>query len=231
MFPIAMKYLYCCCFLLSFNLLGAQITDSLATTSESVLSVDSTQLSARIDSILSGTQALPKKKNFIGRFFDRSDYPNPKKALYLSLLLPGSGQIYNKQYWKAPIVYGAYTAAILNIRQNRKLFKRYRDNRIALLDDDPMTINETNLDEVSLRSLRDAALTQAETGFLILLIVHAFQSADAFVFAHLKTFEVNEDLTLRISPQMGLGPQQEWNAGINVAMSFSGKSADKPFSF
>jgi len=64
-----------------------------------------------------------------------------------------------------------------------------------------------------------------------LLIVHAFQAADAFVFSHLKTFEVNEDLSLQISPRIDLNPQQEWNAGINVAMSFSGKKATKLFSF
>ena len=226
-----MKYLFCCCFLVTFNLLDAQITDSLATNSETVLKLDTTQLSARLDSLIRAAPPAPKKKNFIGRFFDRADYPNPKKALYLSLLLPGSGQIYNKQYWKAPIVYGGYTFAILNIRNNRQDFKRFRDARIADLDEDPLTINTTGFDAVTLRSLRDAALTQAETGFLILLIVHAFQAADAFVFAHLKTFEVSEDLSLRISPQMDLGPQQQWNAGVRVAMSFSGKTAAKPRSF
>lgn len=210
----------------------AQVPDSLNIPVEQVVSVDTSQFSTGLDSILKTDLPVVKKKNFIGRFFDKKDYPNPKKALYLSLLLPGSGQIYNKQYWKVPIVYGAYTAAILNIRNNRRDYKNFRDNRIALLDDDPNTVNqEPELDAVSLRSLRDAALTKSETGFLILLIVHAFQAADAFVFSHLKTFEVNEDLSLQISPRIDLNPQQEWNAGINVAMSFSGKKATKLFSF
>ena len=210
----------------------AQVPDSLNIPVEQVVSVDTSQFSTGLDSILKTDLPVVKKKNFIGRFFDKKDYSNPKKALYLSLLLPGSGQIYNKQYWKVPIVYGAYTAAILNIRNNRRDYKNFRDNRIALLDDDPNTVNqEPELDAVSLRSLRDAALTKSETGFLILLIVHAFQAADAFVFSHLKTFEVNEDLSLQISPRIDLNPQQEWNAGINVAMSFSGKKATKLFSF
>lgn len=226
-----MKFLSCCFLLLCFNLLVAQVPDSLFVPSEIPIRVDSTKLSSKLDSLLKADMPAVKKKNFIGRFFDRADYPNPKKALYLSLLLPGSGQIYNKQYWKAPIVYGGYTFAIINIRNNRRLFKYYRDNRIADLDEDPLTINTTGFDEVTLRSLRDAALTQAETGFLILLIVHAFQAADAFVFAHLKTFEVSEDLSLQISPQLGLGPQQQWNAGINLAMSFSQNSASKPRPF
>jgi len=230
--PKTMKFLSCCFFLLCFNLLVAQVPDTLSTTPpKTVLKVDSTQLSTRLDSLVNSDQPVPKKKNFLGRFFDRKDYPNPKKALYLSLLLPGSGQIYNKHYWKAPIVYGAYTFAILNIRNNRRDFKRFRDARIAALDEDPLTVNNTGFDATSLRSLRDAALTQAETGFLILLVIHAFQAADAFVFAHLKTFEVSEDLSLRISPQMGLGPQQQWNAGVYVAMSFSGKGAPKPHPF
>ena len=183
-----MKFLSCCCLLLCFNILGAQVPDSLSTPPKTIIKVDSTQLFARLDSLLKTDQPVPKKKNFIGRFFDRKDYPNPKKALFLSLFLRGAGQFYNKQYLKVPIVVGAYTAGVINIRNRRKEFKFFRDNRIAELDEDPLTENITNFDATSLQALRDNALTRAETGFLILLAIHAVQAADAFVFAHLKTF-------------------------------------------
>lgn len=212
-------------------MLNAQLPDSLSIPTKPMPTIDTSQFATKLDSILQSEVTVPKKKNFIGRFFDRKDYPNPKKALYLSLLLPGTGQLYNKQYWKAPIVYGLYTAAIINIWDKRRAYKFYRDNRIALLDEDPNTVNQTNFDAQSLRALRDNALTNAETGFLFLLVIHAFQSADAFVFSHLKTFDVSEDLSLRISPQIGLDPQFPVNAGVQVALSFSGKNtaAPKPF--
>jgi len=214
--------------MLFFNTLVAQVPDSISIPKKQEIKMDSSRISTVVDSISKSDLPIAKTKNFIGRFFDKKDYPNPKKALYLSLLLPGSGQIYNKQYWKAPLVYGAYTGAILNIRKNRKDYKRHRDNRIALLDDDPLTINDSGLDEQSLRSFRDNALTAAETGFLILLIVHAVQAADAFVFAHLKTFDVNEDLSLQISPQVRLDPQFQWHAGVQVALTFAEKNTSSP---
>ena len=186
--------------------------------------IDSSELVTKVDSILQSDVIVPKKKNFIRRFFDKKDYPNPKKALFLSLVLPGMGQIYNKQYIKAPVVVGAYTYAIINIVDSRRAFKFFRDNRIAELDQDPTTMNITNLDAESLRSLRNSALTRAETGFLILLGIHALQAADAFVFSHLKSFDVSEDLSLQVSPQMGLDPQNQLNAGVQVALSFSSKN-------
>ncbi len=231
-----MKYLFGFFLFFCSNLLVAQLPDSLSIPTKPmqvpVPTTDSSELvTTVVDSILQSEVVVPKKKNFIGRFFDKKDYPNPKKAVFLSLLLPGSGQLYNKQYLKAPFVYGAYTFAILNIRKNRQDFKFYRDNRIAILDNDPNTVNITDFDEQSLRSLRDNALTKAETGFLILLVVHAFQAADAFVFAHLKTFDVNEDLSLQISPQMGLGPRNQLNAGVQVALSLTGKNKTRPRPF
>jgi len=223
-------FCYCCLFLFS-NVLLAQLPDSLNIPVKVEAQVDTSQISAKLDSLLQSDLPVAKKKNFIGRFFDRKDYPNPKKALFLSLILPGSGQFYNKQYLKVPIVAGLYTAGIVNISNRRAEFKFYRDNRIAELDGDPNTINITGFDEQSLRSLRDNALTNAETGFLILLVIHALQAADAFVFAHLKTFDVSEDLSLRISPQMGVDQQQQLNAGLQVALSFSNKKVESPRPF
>jgi hypothetical protein len=227
-----MKYFCCYCLILVSNLLVAQVPDSTSFPTKSVSPIDSSLLSQRLDSLLLNNSPTKKKKNFIGRFFDKKDYPNPKKALYLSLIFPGAGQIYNKQYWKAPIVWGGYTAAILNIRARRIEYRFFRDNRIAELDDDPNTINLTGLDERSLQALRDNAQTNSETAFLIILAVHTFQAADAFVFSHLKTFDVNEDLTLQINPQMSLDQyQQRWNAGVQVALSFSNKPTPTPRPF
>jgi len=226
-----MKYLCYCWLILFSNLLFAQTPDSLSIPVETVIPVDTSGLSAKIDSIMKSGLPVEKKKNFIGRFFDRKDYPNPKKALFLSLFLPGAGQFYNKQYLKVPVVVGLYTAGIINISNRQREFKFYRDNRVAALDDDPDTMNQTNLDAQSLKALRDNAQTNKETGFLLLLVIHALQSADAFVFSHLKSFDVSEDISLRISPQMGMDTRQQLNAGVQVALSFSSKKTISPRPF
>lgn len=178
-----------------------------------------------------GDSVEVKKRNFLGRIFNNDDYPNPKKALFISLVIPGSGQIYNKQYWKLPVVYGLYTGAVLNIRRHRQAVKFYRTNLRAELDDSPDTDNVTRFDANALRLLRDDALTKSETGFLLLFLLHTLQTADAFVFAHLKTFDVSEDLSMQVSPKVGMDPHLRPHAGMQILLTLRSASTQTPTPF
>jgi hypothetical protein len=139
-------------------------------------------------------------KGKIGRFL-LSDYPNPKKAALFSLVLPGSGQAYNRKWWKIPIVYaglGALTWVEIN---NINTYRLYKTNYKNLVDGDPSTIVEDPRlqlqDRVTMKANRDTARKNLEQSSLILGLGYLLSVTDAFVDAHLASFDVSDDLTLR----------------------------------
>ena len=65
--------------------------------------------------------------------------PNPKRAMWLALVLPGAGQIYNRKYWKLPIVYGGFVGCVYALRWNNQMYHDYSQAYLDLMDDDPNT--------------------------------------------------------------------------------------------
>ena len=65
--------------------------------------------------------------------------PNPQRALWLALVLPGAGQIYNRKYWKLPIIYGGFVGCIYALTWNNMMYKDYSQAYIDIMDDDPNT--------------------------------------------------------------------------------------------
>lgn len=147
---------------------------------------------------------LPRKRGFIGRFFTNK-YPNPRKAAFLSLALPGAGQAYNKRWWKLPIVYGALGGMTWLEIQNVKQYRALRDNYKLLVDDDvntnPTEEPYTRIDATSMKKYRDQWRKYVEQTSLGLGLVYLLAAADAFVDAHLHSFDVSDDLSLRVVPK------------------------------
>jgi hypothetical protein len=164
----------------------------------------------------------PKKQGFVKRFFAHK-YPNPRKAAFLSLALPGAGQAYNKRWWKLPIVYGALGGVIWlevdNVRQYRKL----RDNYRLLVDGDEST-NPTEspydrIDATSMRRYRDQWRRYVEQTSIALGLVYLLTAADAFVDAHLRSFDVSDDLSFRVVPRvqtLPLGDAPVFGVGLHM---------------
>jgi len=65
--------------------------------------------------------------------------PNPKRALWLALVFPGGGQIYNRKYWKLPIVYGGFIGCFYAMNWNNTMYKDYSQAYVDLVDKDPGT--------------------------------------------------------------------------------------------
>ena len=86
------------------------------------------QLGDSVDSAVK-LPAQPKKR-FV---------PNPKRALWLSLVVPGAGQIYNRKYWKLPIIYGGFVGCIYAMRWNNQMYHDYSQAYLDIMDDDPTT--------------------------------------------------------------------------------------------
>jgi len=166
-------------------------------------------------------EVLEKRPGFVKRIWTK-DYPNPRTAVLLSLALPGAGQIYNKKWWKLPIVYGALGgfayAEVTNIRQYRAL----RDNYKWLVDDDPNTnpteFPYTELDATSMRRYRDQWRRYVEMTTVGLGLVYVLAATEAFVDAHLTRFDVSDDLSLRIRPSLQATPDNGLAFGIGIAL-------------
>ncbi len=132
---------------------------------------------------------------------------NPKTATLLALI-PGMGQIYNRRYWKLPIVYGGLGALGYLWASNHIDYRCYRKAYLQAVDSDPNTnyqcplIAPNSIDNASLKILRDDARSNSETFLLLSVLFYGLTIGDAFVDAHLMSFDISDDLSLSIQPQM-----------------------------
>ncbi len=138
--------------------------------------------------------------------------PDPKSVMYKSMIIPGWGQIVNKQIWKVPIVYGMIGGiAWYSIYTN----SQYHDYRAAYynlnpeLPDDlrfgptPSYIPEdANLEEV--RTNRNKFRNRRDLLYVCIALAYGLQIVDAYVFAHMRSFDVSEDLSLRTRIEPGI---------------------------
>lgn len=162
-----------------------------------------------------------RKQGPIRRFFTKG-YPNPRKAALLSLVLPGAGQVYNKRWWKLPLVYGALGAAVGWELYNLDVYREARDNYKWKVDGDPNTVplpEYERASDASVRAFRDQWRRNTERSSIVLGLAYMLCATDAFVDAHLKQFDVSDDLSLRLVPQatpapggaqIGLGIRLQW---------------------
>lgn len=135
---------------------------------------------------------------------------SPKKAAIRSAILPGWGQIYNKKYWKLPIVYGALGTStgifLFNLKQYRDTRFAYKvkyNMRVLRTDSalyDQIRDNLKPISEESLRFYRNQYRRDIDYSVLFTIILWGLNVVDATVDAHLKGFDVSPNLSLHIKP-------------------------------
>jgi Family of unknown function (DUF5683) len=163
--------------------------------------------------------ASVKKQGFLRRFF-KSDYPNPNKALYASLVFPAGGQIYNRRWWKAPIVWGGYAALIYSVDWNTSRYKRLKTAYKQAVNNEPHEFEPLGYDAGDLKRLRDQFDKRRQSSYIGILILHIVQTAEAFVDCHLKTFDVSDDLSFKFKPSLEQSFASQYPAvGVGVAFS------------
>jgi hypothetical protein len=141
--------------------------------------------------------------NVVRKSWFTKDYPNPKKAAIMSLVVPGAGQVYNKGIWyvKVPVIYAALGGMVYLIDFNQSRYRRFRDAYRLKLQDQPHEFTNTRLDnERTLRVLRDNYDKNTQLSYVGIVAVYALQSVEAFVNAHLNSFDINDDLSLQLKP-------------------------------
>ncbi len=169
-----------------------------------LLALTRAEASLLSDSLPSGSA---KKMN---RYDSMTLKHNPRTAAIRSAILPGWGQIYNKKYWKLPLVYGALGTCGGIFAYN---LTNYNDTRFAYRVKYNMRVNRTDsslfaqinpllkpLEEESLRYYRDQFRRDIDYSVLFFLIVWGLNVVDATVDAHLKSFDVGPDLSIQVKP-------------------------------
>ena len=117
--------------------------------------------------------------------------PNPRTSLVLSLVLPGAGQIYNRAYWKAPIVWGALALPAYLTYQEHQSYRFYREAyQKSLQDPAAYTISSENL-----RRLREYHRQNRDVFLLTTLVLYGLAAGEAYADAHLYGFRVEAHLS------------------------------------
>ena len=147
---------------------------------------------------------------------------NPTAAMLYSII-PGGGQIYNKKYWKVPIIYGLFEVSgyfLYQYTSEMLLYKREfinrRDGNTDLLIPGLANSDDENILSLYQKSLRNMEISLAATA-----LIYTLNFIDAMVDAHLYYFDVSDDLSLYWSPMLlptpgGTSPSY----GISVALNF-----------
>lgn len=156
----------------------------------------------------------------------------PRIATRRSALIPGWGQAYNKQYWKIPIVYGVLAIPAVAYSYNNSMYKKTKFAYEALFKAQQPTPDSSDLRNIdpqlrglsisSVQSYRNAFRRDRDYSILWFVLAWGLQVADATVFAHLKQFDVSDDLTMQISPTFN--PQTR-TPGFGLVMGI--KNPDK----
>lgn len=165
--------------------------------------------------------------------------PDPQRALWLALVLPGAGQIYNRKYWKLPIIYGGFMGCIYALTWNNMMYKDYSQAYLDIMDDDPGTqsynkfihlgveitpANEERYKQI-FKSRKDKYRRWRDMSFFVMIGVYALSVIDAYVDAELSVFDISKDLSLKVEPAVipnhyGGNPLQAQSLGLSCSLNF-----------
>lgn len=130
------------------------------------------------------------------------EFPEPKSVLYKSLIIPGWGQLVNKQAWKIPIVYGliggvaAYSIYLTNQYHDYRAAYYNRTHDDMMFGPTPSYIPESVSDD-ALRNTRNQLRNRRDFSYLAIVLAYGLNAVDAYVFAHMRSFDVSEDLSMK----------------------------------
>ena len=137
--------------------------------------------------------------------------PNPTKATWLALVIPGGGQIYNRKYWKLPIFYGGFAGCAYALTWNSKMYKdystAYKDAMNGNMQSSSITdllppgykISETQLKEL-LRKRKDTYRRYRDLSIFAFIGVYLLSVIDAYVDAELSNVDITPDLSMKVEP-------------------------------
>lgn len=175
---------------------------------------------------------------------------SPHRATIMAMVLPGSGQIYNGQWWKVPILYGGIAADLYGIIWNQKRFKEYQSayvewvNHLDKLSKNPDTpypdrpawdkipksfdVNEYIIGNAQREKWFSDILSNRKASFkrnrdlcyIVMAAIYAINIIDAAVYAHFYDFEIDDNLSLHWQPSAGYSPIGGGSLGLTLTLNF-----------
>ncbi|MDB5242289.1 MAG: hypothetical protein JWP57_2914 [Spirosoma sp.] len=156
----------------------------------------------------------------------------PRQATIRSLIFPGLGQIYNRQYYQLPFIYGGFGAIGYFFTRYRRIAKEAENGYRRLLYGIPNgTTTPTPVTEVAINGNVFRSTTQAKAAYdfyrryrdlniILSFVLYAVNAVEANVAAHLKTFDLSDDISMRVEPTVLPMPGMGMAPGIRVALTF-----------
>lgn len=145
---------------------------------------------------------------------------SPARAARLSAILPGLGQAYNRKYWKIPLVYAALGTSGYYIHQNNKKYQEYREAYIARTDNDTTTVTKIRYSTENIKQRRELYRRNLELSILITAGIYLLNIVDATVDAHLFYFDVSDNLSLKLEPEVRAFIPGRLNGGFRLSVFF-----------
>lgn len=174
---------------------------------------------------------------------------SPHKATIYSALLPGLGQIYNRKYWKLPILYGGIGVTVYAIGWNTGQYNDYKDAYIDVskyleyknqpvggeiieptskryekligeVDFANSTVSDDNWYKTRLQNGKDKYKRDRDMSYIILFGVYVLNIIDATVDAHFTNFNINDDLSMTVQPKMNYSPVSGSTLGLSCRINF-----------
>jgi hypothetical protein len=159
----------------------------------------------------------------------------PRQATLKSLMIPGWGQLYNRQYWKLPLVAGAFVSLGMIANWNDVRYSKYRGYyyQVSVHPDDPTYKPPTtvavpyedgtirDLDVNQLKRLTDGYRRNRDYTYIGMVLAWTLNVVDANVSAHLKTFDVSDDISLKVKPTVDYQPfSKSLVSGLTLTFNF-----------
>ena len=193
----------------------------LAQEEESVLVADSVEINDEIteqDSLAIDTAALLSiSDNMLKKIRPHRDLktfkPDPIRSMWLGLVIPGAGQVYNRKYWKLPIVYGGFLGCVYALTWNGQMLSDYSQAYLDIMDSDPNTksyekmlppnysiVGQEERFKDIFRRKKDLYRRFRDLSIFSFAGVYLLSVIDAYVDAELSTFDISHDLSLQVQP-------------------------------
>lgn len=129
-----------------------------------------------------------------------STYKRARIATVMSAILPGAGQVYNKKYWKLPIIYAGLGGFGYLVAVNQERYNYYSAQLRAENDNDPSTVNQSGYSSSNLQIIKNDYRKNRDLGIIGCAVFYVLNILDANVDAHLKTFDVSDNLSIKVRP-------------------------------